>query len=459
MKLYNTSTQTKEEFTPPNKDIGMYVCGLTVYDEAHIGHARTYVAFDVIKRYLRYKGYRVKHIQNITDVDDKMIQRASQENTTIFELAERINQSAMQDFDALNIDRADYYPKATEHIQDIVEFIKKLIDANDAYIAEDGVYFDVRKVKDYGKLSAQNRDQMETGRRIKINSKKHDHLDFALWKKQKQSEPAWDSPWGKGRPGWHIECTVMSMKYLGETVDIHGGARDLIFPHHENEIIQAEAVTKKQFVRYWLHTGFLTTKGEKMSKSLGNIISIKEIFENTTPTILRLFYLQAHYRSPIDFTDNAIDISKKRFERIKSFVERLEQAIVSDIDDSSFFEKAIDTKKSFFEAMDDDFNTPKALAEIDELIRVGNFYLDKYGAVSLNTKKTVSENFRLFFDLFGIKIPYLDQKSKELLNKLLEKRKKLRTQKRYTDSDDIRNNLTKLGIELKDTPDGTVWSM
>lgn len=459
MKVYNTLTREKEEFRPIRKEVGMYVCGLTVYDNAHIGHARTYVAFDMIKRYLKHKGFRVKHVQNITDVEDKMIKRAREEGTTIFELAERVNASAMKDFDDLNIERADVYPKATEHIPEMIELIKKLIGKGYAYVSDGDVYYDVRKVMDYGKLSHQDRDQMMAAVRIETNPKKRDLLDFALWKAKKEGEPSWKSPWGEGRPGWHIECSAMSMKYLGETFDIHGGAQDLIFPHHENEIIQSEAATEKQFVRYWFHTGFLTVNGEKMSKSLGNVITIRDILATTEPAALRLFYLQSQYRSQIYFSREALKEAEANLKRVREFLERMDQTVPNLREDPGVLRKIQETKRAFFEAMDDDFNTPTALSEIYTLIRFGNTYLDEHKRIGKKARKAVMDTLLSLLGILGIEITLLDSKTRELVEKLIKERQALREKKEYAASDLLRKKLAELGIVLKDGKDATLWSL
>jgi cysteinyl-tRNA synthetase len=314
-------------------------------------------------------------------------------------------------------------------------------------------------VKDYGKLSHQDLDQMRTGARVEVNPNKRDPLDFALWKAKKEGEPSWGSPWGEGRPGWHIECSVMSMKYLGETFDIHGGARDLIFPHHENEIVQAEGATGKQFVRYWFHTGFLNVEGEKMSKSLGNVISIRDIIAETDPLVLRLFYLQTHYRSPIDFSKKALEGARNNFERLREFLERLDQTKADKEKDEDLLKKAEETEKKFVKAMDDDFNTPEALAEVYTLIRFGNGYLDEHKRIGVKAKKAVIDTLQNLLGILGIKLTLVNTGIKDLIEKLIQKRQDLREQKDFASSDSIRAELHNIGVILKDGSDGTIWSL
>jgi len=307
LKIYNTISRKKEKFIPVQKGkVKMYVCGMTVYSDAHIGHARTYLAFDIIRRYLEYKGYKVTYVQNITDVDDKIIAAANEKGMNPLEYSKYFTERCLADLDALGIRRADLYPKASENIKDMIEIINKILENGYGYISNGDVYFSVEKFKDYGKLSKQRLEEMKAGARIEPTEKKRNPLDFALWKSAKPGEPSWDSPWGRGRPGWHIECSTMSSKYLGLPFDIHGGGMDLIFPHHENEIAQAEAATGKKFVNYWIHVGLLTVNKEKMSKSLGNIINIRDAIKRWEPEVIRFFFASNHYRSPPDFNEKAL---------------------------------------------------------------------------------------------------------------------------------------------------------
>ncbi|RLF36426.1 MAG: cysteine--tRNA ligase, partial [Thermoplasmata archaeon] len=326
LRIYNTLSREKELFIPLEKNrVRMYVCGMTVYSDAHIGHARTYFAFDVIRRYLEYKGYRVTYVQNITDVDDKIIAAANREGIHPLEYSKRYAERCLKDLDNLGIRRADIYPKASETIPDMIKMIQQIIDNGYGYEANGDVYFSVEKFKEYGKLSRQNIAKMKIGARIKPGEKKHSPLDFALWKQARPGEPAWDSPWGKGRPGWHIECSTMSIKHLGVPFDIHGGGMDLCFPHHENEIAQAEAATGKTFAKYWIHIGLLTVNGEKMSKSLGNIVNIRDLLKKWDPEVIRFFYAQTHYRSPPDFTEKTLKNAEKSLEKIHRLKEKIEK--------------------------------------------------------------------------------------------------------------------------------------
>ncbi|MDK2902576.1 MAG: cysteinyl-tRNA synthetase, partial [Clostridiales bacterium] len=325
VSLYNTLTRKQEIFEPLNDNtVTMYVCGPTVYDYFHIGNARPLVVFDTLRRYFEYRGYKVKYVQNFTDIDDKMIKRANQEGITVRELGDRFIEEYFEDAKGLNIRLADVHPRATEHITDMIEFIKKLLDKGVAYIVDGDVYFDISKFPQYGKLSHQDFNEIETGARVEVNENKHNPMDFVLWKAQKPGEPAWDSPWGMGRPGWHIECSVMSMKYLGDTIDIHGGGQDLIFPHHENEIAQSEALTGKPLARFWLHNGYINVDGQKMSKSLGNFFTVRDISKEYDLEAVRIFMLLSHYRSPINFSHQLLEQANNALDRLYNVKFRLE---------------------------------------------------------------------------------------------------------------------------------------
>ncbi|MBU4128956.1 cysteine--tRNA ligase, partial [bacterium] len=402
LKVYNTLTGKKERFLPLKKDrVRMYVCGVTVYDDCHLGHARCYVAFDVIYRYLKYKGYKVKYVQNITDVDDKIIAKArelkksdiryqkSDVKALVREVAERYTKEYFKWMDYLKIKRADLYPKATEHIEDMIELIQELLDKGYAYEIGGDVYFNIAKFSSYGKLSGRSVDEMRAGARVEVDERKRNPLDFALWKRAKEGEPIWKSPWGEGRPGWHIECSAMSMKYLGESFDIHGGGQDLIFPHHENEIAQSEVYSGKPFVKYWLHNGFVATRGEKMSKSLGNIFTLKELFkEFPDPEVTRLFLLSMHYRSPIDFTKEKLVEIEKRLSHFYNLLDFILQALKGRIsnrrinprslskEERRLYQEIRKTDEEFDRALDDDFNTAKALSSLDRLAKVTNALKD-----------------------------------------------------------------------------------
>jgi len=365
MKVHNTLSGKKEDFSPQGDEIKMYVCGVTPYDESHIGHAMSYIIFDVIHRYLEYRGHRVKYVQNVTDIDDKLIDRANRLGSTVNELAEKYTARYFEDMDALNIERADIYPRATEEIPKIIEVVQGLIDKGYAYPVGGSVYFRVRRKEDYGKLSHRKLDSMISGARIEPGEEKEDPMDFVVWKASKPGEPSWESPWGPGRPGWHIECSAMSLKYLGETIDIHGGGQDLIFPHHENEIAQSESFTgKKPFVKYWLHNGLLQLGEEKMSKSLGNLVTIKDILDTASADALRLFVLSSHYRSPLTYSDEGLAASERG-------ADRLRQAAGSTVGGGNKG-NGIDVEayhNRFVEAMDDDFNTAQAVATLFDLAR------------------------------------------------------------------------------------------
>ena len=376
IKVYNTLTRRKEEFRPLGKEIKWYNCGPTVYDYIHIGNARNLVSFDIIRRYLEYRGFKVKFVQNFTDIDDKMIKRAKELNIPVKELAERFIKQYFEDAKLLRIKKATIHPKATEHIKDIISFIKDLEKKGYTYETDDGVYFNITKFRDYGKLSKQSIEKLKAGARVEKNENKRNPLDFVLWKKHKPQEPCWDSPWGKGRPGWHIECSVMAITHLGSTLDIHSGGQDLIFPHHENEIAQSEALTGKSFVKYWLHNAFLTIRKEKMSKSLGNILTAHEVLKRYDPRVIRLFFFTTHYRSPIDFSETTIEQTQHSLERLDNFIITIKNIKKNQGVDIS--KLIIETRKRFINAMDDDFDTPKALAVIFEFIRKVNQLIHRW---------------------------------------------------------------------------------
>lgn len=380
MQLYNTMHRKKEELIPihPGK-IGMYACGPTVYNYFHIGNARPFIVFDTLRRYLEYQGYEVTFVQNFTDIDDKMIRRANEEGVTVKELGDRFIKEYYTDADALGVERATVNPRATEHIGDIIHLVETLIEKGHAYAAENGdVYFSVRSFSGYGKLSGQNIDDLENGARVDPTEQKRDPLDFALWKGEKPGEPSWDSPWGKGRPGWHIECSAMSMSILGETFDIHGGGQDLIFPHHENEIAQSEAATGKPFANYWMHNGYINVDNQKMSKSLGNFFTVRDISKEFDLEAVRMFMLSVHYRNPVNFSRELIQQAETALERLRTARERLEEAqrVEATPEDAAYL-KELDTIRSRFEAaMDDDLNTADAIGVLFDLARVSNIFCD-----------------------------------------------------------------------------------
>ncbi len=474
MKVYNTLSGKKEEFLPQGDEVTMYVCGVTPYDDAHIGHAMSYIVFDVIRRYLRYKKYKVKYVQNVTDIDDKIIDRANNLGIPPAELAEKYTASYFEDMDALNIERADVYPRATGEIPKIIEVIQGLIDRGYAYPAGGSVYFRVRKVPDYGKLSHRSLDSMMAGECALGSEEKEDAMDFVLWKASKPGEPWWESPWGKGRPGWHIECSAMSLKYLGDTLDIHGGGQDLVFPHHENEIVQSEGFTgKKPFVKYWLHNGLVQLGEDKMSKSLGNLVTIKQALSKYSPDAIRIFILSSHYRSPLTYSEVSLDAAEKG-------VERLTQAI-SRQDPAGGKGKALDAEpylKQFKEAMDDDFNTAKALGVLFDLAGA----INQAGDSGLSFEEAQDTLLSLAREVLGLKLPkkiYIEAsvtigvkataEAKDIpgavnarVKRLVEERTSCREAKNWQRADEIRKKLAELGVILEDTktrPDVTYRSV
>ena len=491
LKLYNSLSRKKETFIPVEKGkIKMYVCGMTVYSDAHIGHARTYLAFDVIRRYLEYIGYNVTYVQNITDVDDKIIAAASKEGVDPIKYSERFADRCLNDLDDLGIRKANLYPKASETIPDMIVMIQQILDRGFGYVADGDVYFSVEKFKDYGKLSGQNIDEMRVGTRIEPGEKKHSPFDFALWKQAKPGEPFWESPWGKGRPGWHIECSTMSSKYLGLPFDIHGGGMDLRFPHHENEIAQAEAATGKQFAKYWMHIGLLTVNGEKMSKSLGNIVNAKDLMKEWNPEVIRMFFAQAHYRSPPDFSQKALENTQKGLERIYRLKEKLEELSKADIEmdennlteaEKKYLTTINEFKQQFEQAMDDDFNTPKAFAVIFDFVNKSNRFLENNEQVDaalcrhslelllklgdtltlFQPRKVQQDGTVLLEKLQKLILKYdkeIGTKSiEEIIKTLIDIREEARKQKEWEKADGIRNELQNLGFELQDTSKGPVW--
>jgi cysteinyl-tRNA synthetase len=481
MKIYNTLTGRKEEFVPliPS-EVKIYACGVTVYDHCHIGHARNAVVFDVISRYLRYKGFNVKYVRNFTDIDDKIINRAKQENITWDVVAKKYTDEYYKDMERLGVGRADIEPKATEHIEEIIDIVKVLIDKGYAYEVDGNVYFEVDKFPGYGKLSKRNRDEMIAGARVEVDERKKNPMDFALWKKSKEGEPSWESPWGSGRPGWHIECSAMSIKHLGESFDIHGGGADLIFPHHENEIAQSEAFTGKPFVRYWVHNGFITIDKEKMSKSLGNFFTLKEVLDKFDPEVVRFFLLSTHYRSPIEFSDEQLRESESSIDRYYSTVVRINDFLLKKELKEGFsnvgkiFEELIlSFKKKFEEAMDDDFNTALALGHIFDLIREANRFLDSKPS-GLKDRELLLKTKELFFeagDILNIfsrtpdewyrslmKIRKVGLSERDILEKIKE-RQDARQRKDWRLADTIRKELEEKGVILEDKKDRTDWKV
>lgn len=450
-------TQEKEILKPMHENrVNLFVCGPTVYDDSHIGHARTYIAFDVIVRYLKYRGFSVFYLQNITDIDDKIIKRASELGIKPIELAKKFERRYFEDMHALGVENVNLYARATEHLSEIIQQIETLIEKGFAYETETGVYFDETKFKDFGKLSGRNIDDLVV-HRIEPDPTKKNPGDFALWKKQEE-EPFWDSPWGKGRPGWHIEDTAITETYFGPQYDIHGGGLDLIFPHHEAEIAQMESASgKKPMVRYWMHTGFLNVKGEKMSKSLGNFITIRELLKKHDPEVFRLLVLSTHYRSPIDFDEDALMQSQKSLKRIHKLVETIDElldetTIESNEKDNEYNKKLTDTKIKFLDAMDNDFNTPLALSILFDFIRDINRGINNKD-LSKNVLRSTKDLIVEFGNILGFDFSLKDVKSdltNDLLDLIIDVRQKLRERKDWELSDEIRSKLRDLGIFLED---------
>jgi cysteinyl-tRNA synthetase len=504
LRVYNTLTGKKEDFVPlHDKRVGMYACGVTVYDLCHIGHARSAVVFDAIYRYLKYRGYEVTFVRNFTDIEDKIIKRANEQGVDCKAIAEKYIDEFNVDMGQLGLEKPKFEPKATDHIREMIELISTLIEKGYAYQSGGDVFFSVEKFKEYGKLSKRNLEDMQAGARVGIDEKKENPLDFALWKASKPGEPFWESPWGKGRPGWHIECSVMSQKYLGETLDIHGGGKDLIFPHHENEIAQSEAATGKPFARYWIHNGFVNINKEKMSKSLGNILTLKEIFRDWRPEAIRLFLLSSHYRSPVDFSFDALSEVKSALDRFYATLEAIQEELKrlgspqappfpskgkvvttrnrgkdgggSPIEDARQILESFQAR--FEEAMDDDFNTAQALGYFFDLQRHLNSLLDmskkQRAEEILVMLKQGFEYFTRLGSTLGLfqEDPenYLNEQKKEGLRRLnlaegeilrlIDERNLARKEKNWKRADEIRNDLLSKGIVLEDTPAETIWKI
>ena len=482
MKIYNTMTGRKEEFvTVVPRKVGIYACGVTVYDFCHVGHARSAIVFDVIRRYFRYKGYDVTYVRNFTDIDDKIINRARQEGIPWDAVADKYTDEYYRDMDRLGVQRADIEPRATEHIPEIVNIISGLIEKGFAYASQGSVYFAVDKFPGYGKLSKRNKEEMIAGARVGVDEKKRNPLDFALWKNSKDGEPSWASPWGMGRPGWHIECTAMSVKYLGESFDIHGGGADLLFPHHENEIAQSEAFTGKPFVKYWVHNGFITIDKEKMSKSLGNFFTIREVLDKFDPEVVRFFLLSTHYRSPIEFSDEQLREAESSADRYYSTIVRMNDFIEKEhgtgrgpSDAAKMFAEALSPfREKLEQAMDDDFNTALALGHIFELVRELNRFLDNRPSgyadreLLLKTREVLSEAadilnifnrepYEWYLSLMETKKIGLSEK--EVLRKIRERRD-ARQRKDWHLADAIRKELEEKRIVLEDKKDRTDWKV
>ena len=462
MKIFNTMTRRKDDFIPLSEGkVGIYVCGSTVYDFIHIGNARPMVVFDTLRRYFEYLGYEVTYIQNFTDIDDKMIKRANESRITVKQLGDRFINEFYTDANGLGIMPASVNPRATEHIQEIINIISTLEEKGFAYNVDGDVYFDTQKFSSYGRLCGQNLDDLNMGARIDVNNVKKNPMDFALWKSKKEGEPYWESPWGEGRPGWHIECSAMSMKYLGPTFDIHAGGLDLIFPHHENEIAQSECCTGKQFARYWMHNGYIQINGEKMSKSLGNFITVRQVSEKYDLEVLRMFLLQVQYRNPINYTDDAILATKNALDRLYNLKFRLEQIISEKKDDASEtdseWQSALDKYRTAFIAkMDDDLNTADALSVIFDLVREINTSINDDFS-SAKAKAALNMLTELTGVLGLLKRRTNDTSIDSEIEELIAQRQAARKNKNWAEADRIRDLLKSKGIILEDTKDGVHW--
>jgi cysteinyl-tRNA synthetase len=464
IRIFNSMTNEKEPFQPQREgEVGMYVCGVTVYDRCHLGHARSAIVFDMIRRYLEYRGYRVTYVKNYTDVDDKIIRRAQEEGVAWQEIASRYIAEYERDMKRLGVLPPHWEPKATEHIEEMRAIISDLLQKKFAYAVDGDVYFEVNRFADYGKLSKRKQEEMLAGARVEVDERKRNPLDFALWKSSKPGEPTWESPWGSGRPGWHIECSAMSIKYLGESFDIHGGGRDLIFPHHENEIVQSEVHTGKPFARYWVHNGFVNVNREKMSKSLGNFFTIQEIFEKssydpiTTALSLRYLLLLTHYRSPIEFSKEQLDAATAGVERFKILLQRLEEIMQGKTTVTKSETEYLDSCQEKFEtAMDDDFNTPQALATLHELATRVNANMDE--GISPTSAKQYHDVILNYLRTLGLDLIESDQERESIpleIEQLVEGRNEARFRKDWKRADQIRGQLEEKGYILEDRPDGT----
>ncbi|MBO3363245.1 cysteine--tRNA ligase [Clostridium perfringens] len=464
MKVYNTLNKKKEEFIPLTPgEVKMYVCGPTVYNFFHIGNGRTFIVFDTIRRYFEYRGFKVDFVQNFTDIDDKMIKKANEEGTTVKKIGDTYIKEYYQDADALNIERATVNPRATEFIGEIIKFVKGLVDKGYAYEVDGDVYFSAKKFQGYGKLSGQNIEDLQSGARISVDERKKDPMDFAIWKAQKPGEPAWNSPWGMGRPGWHIECSCMAKKLLGETIDIHAGGSDLKFPHHENEIAQSEALTGKPFARYWLHSAFVNVNNEKMSKSLNNFFTAREILERYDADVIRFLMLSAHYRQQLNFSGDLLESAKASVERIYNAIGNLENLIdeVSreemNEEEKAYLESLNKYKEKYIEKMDDDFNTADAITAIFDLIK------DTNTNITIDSSKELAQKALELIRELGAPLGMFQKSTKgnleEEIEALIAKRQQARKDRDFALADKIRDELKDRGIVLEDTPQGVRWKM
>ena len=486
LKIYNTLTRKKDDFVPLKEGTAtIYCCGITAYDYSHIGHTRAAVAFDVIFRYLRYRGFAVTYVRNYTDIDDKIINRAQKEGVGCQQIAERYIKEYERDMEELGMEKPTFSPRATDHIQEMIRLIERLFERSYAYTSGGDVFYSVSKFKDYGKLSGKNVEELRAGARVDVDGRKSDPLDFVLWKASKPGEPAWDSPWGKGRPGWHIECSSMSQKYLGDTFDIHGGGQDLIFPHHENEIAQSEGATGKLFTRYWIHNGFVNVNHEKMSKSLGNFLSNREILNRYHPEVVRIFLLSNHYRSPVDFSDQNLDEAKSHLERFYTLLKEVKELGRDSTESGALTRREMDVQQaisglldSFHESMDDDFNTAAALGHLNSGLHTINGWIDELRregkrAVPQSLSRSTLETFATIGRVLGLfqddPDHYFNQLkmrklsalpvSEEEIDRLIDERNKARREKNWARADEIRNLLLSKSIILEDTPQGTLWKV
>lgn len=464
IKVYNTLNKKKEEFIPLTPgEVKMYVCGPTVYNFFHIGNGRTFIVFDTIRRYFEYRGFKVDFVQNFTDIDDKMIKKANEEGTTVKKIGDTYIKEYYQDADALNIERATVNPRATEFIGEIIKFVKGLVDKGYAYEVDGDVYFSTKKFEGYGKLSGQNIEDLQSGARISVDERKKDPMDFAIWKAQKPGEPAWNSPWGMGRPGWHIECSCMAKKLLGETIDIHAGGSDLKFPHHENEIAQSEALTGEPFARYWLHSAFVNVNNEKMSKSLNNFFTAREILERYDADVIRFLMLSAHYRQQLNFSEDLLESAKASVERIYNAIGNLENLIdevsIEEMneEEKAYLESLKKYKEKYIEKMDDDFNTADAITAIFDLIK------DTNTNITIDSSKELAQKALELIRELGAPLGMFQKSTKgnleEEIEALIAKRQQARKDRDFALADKIRDELKDRGIVLEDTPQGVRWKM
>lgn len=462
MRFYNTLTRRKDEFVPIEKNkVKMYSCGPTVYNYFHIGNARPFIIFDTLRNYLEYRGYEVTFVQNFTDVDDKIINRANEEGISPLEVADKYIKEYFVDADGLGIRRASVHPRVTECIEDIIEFIEELIQKGHAYEIDGDVYYDTKSFDGYGKLSRQNMEELNAGARIDVDDRKKSPSDFALWKKKKEGEIGWISPWGEGRPGWHIECSVMSRKYLGDTIDIHSGGQDLIFPHHENEIAQSEGRSGKEFAHYWLHNGYININNQKMSKSLNNFFTVREISEVIDLEIVRFFLLSAQYRNPVNFSQDLLDAAKSGMERLYNTKHKVEflleqaQGMITE-DEKEFVSKLPSYRELFIEAMDDDLNTADGISAIFELSKFINTTVSEK-----SSKEYLQECMNIFCELTNVLNIIQKKKSdgfdEDKINELIEQRSLAKKEKNFAEADRIRGQLHDMGVEVLDTRQGTTW--